>query len=181
MSMMAWRFVVDGDAVDEPEVDHVDAELGVDDVAQRLLDVGDLRGAHWGWAVGLGSSLYLVFFFEPLPLVMGLTFAALAALALYQRRLDWVGLLKLVSLTLAAFAGAYLGTKLLFGYDLFVNMAEVLADATDFNERAHRPYDVWVVRDLGDFALCAGFAAIVLIGYAGWDAVRRGVPARSPR
>ncbi|GAB4056711.1 hypothetical protein [Catellatospora paridis] len=133
-----------------------------------------LRAAHWGWAVGLGASLYLVFFFEPLPLVMGLTFAALAALALYRRQLDWVGLLKLVSLTLAAFAGAYLGTKLVFGYDLFVNLAEVLADATDFNERAHRPYDVWVVRNLGDFALCAGFAATVLIGYAAWDAVRRG-------
>ncbi|WP_155371132.1 hypothetical protein [Catellatospora vulcania] len=134
-----------------------------------------LRSTHWGWAVGVGASLYLVFFFEPLPLVMGLTFAALAALALYHRRLDWVGLLKLVSLTLAAFAGAYLGTKLVFGYDLFVNLAEVLADATDFNERAHRPYDVWVVRNLGDFALCAGIAATVLIGYAAWDAVRRGV------
>ncbi|GAA1365676.1 hypothetical protein [Catellatospora chokoriensis] len=133
-----------------------------------------LRHAHWGWAVGLGASLYLVFFFEPLPLVMGLTFAALAALALHRRRLDGLGLLKLVSLTLAAFAGAYLGLKLVFGYDLFVNLAEVLADATDFNERAHRPYDVWVVRNLGDFALCAGIAAIVLIGYAAWDAVRRG-------
>ncbi|MEU7819446.1 hypothetical protein [Catellatospora sp. NPDC049133] len=134
-----------------------------------------LRHTHWAWAVALGSSLYLVFFFEPLPLVMGLTFAALAALALHRRRLDWVALLKLVSLTLAAFAGAYLGTKLLFGYDLFVNLAEVLADATDFNERAHRPYDVWVVRNLGDFALCAGIAAAVLVGYAAWDAVRRGV------
>src|SRR6478609_6586614 len=40
---------VDGDAVDEAEVDDVDAELGVDDVAQRLLDVG-----HVGWGGGLG-------------------------------------------------------------------------------------------------------------------------------
>ncbi|GAA2376084.1 hypothetical protein Cme02nite_10320 [Catellatospora methionotrophica] len=134
-----------------------------------------LRAAHWGWAVALGGSLYLVFFFEPLPLVMGLTFAALAALALYRRQLDGFGLLRLVSLTLAAFAAAYLGMRLLFGYDLFVNLAAVLADATDFNERAHRPYDVWVVRNLGDFALCAGFVAVAVLGYATWDAVRRGV------
>ena len=37
--------LVDGDAVDEAEVDDVDAELGVDDVAQRLLDVRDVGGA----------------------------------------------------------------------------------------------------------------------------------------
>lgn len=134
-----------------------------------------LRRTHWGWAVGLGAALYLVFFFEPLPLVMGLTFAALAALALYRRELAGFDLLRLVSLTLAAFAAAYLGMRAVFGYDLFVNLAEVLADATDFNERAHRPYDVWVVRNLGDFALCAGIAGCLALGWAAWDAVRRGV------
>ncbi|MEV4414894.1 hypothetical protein [Catellatospora sp. NPDC049609] len=134
-----------------------------------------LRRPHWGWAVGLGAALYLVFFFEPLPLVMGLTFAALAGLALYRRALGGFDLLRLVSLTLAAFAGAYLGMRLLFGYDMFANLAYVLADATDFNERAHRPYDVWVVRNLGDFALCAGIAGCVAVAWAAWDAVRRGV------
>src|SRR6478736_7613146 len=34
------RLRVDGDAVDEAQVDDVDAELGVDDVAHGLLDVG---------------------------------------------------------------------------------------------------------------------------------------------
>lgn len=134
-----------------------------------------LRRPHLGWAAGLGATLYLVFFFEPLPLVMGLTFAALAALALYRRSLDGMGLLRLVSVTLAAFAAAYLGMRLAFGYDLFANLAYVLADATDFNERAFRPYDVWVVRNLGDFAWCLGFGACTLLGYAAWDAVRRGV------
>src|SRR6476661_3037911 len=33
---------VDGDAVDEAEVDDVDPELGVDDIAHRLFDVGDV-------------------------------------------------------------------------------------------------------------------------------------------
>ena len=44
MSMTACRLGVDGDAVDEAEVDDVDAELGVDDVAQGLLDVATLAG-----------------------------------------------------------------------------------------------------------------------------------------
>src|SRR6478735_1797079 len=37
------RLGVDGDAVDEAEVDDVDAELGVDDVAHGLLDVSHVR------------------------------------------------------------------------------------------------------------------------------------------
>src|SRR6476646_2643611 len=49
--------VVDVDAVDEPEVHHVDAELGVDHVAHGFLDVIDLRDAPGGARVGLGHGL----------------------------------------------------------------------------------------------------------------------------
>src|SRR4051794_18493665 len=45
--------LVDGEAVDEAEVDDVDPELGVDDVAQGLLDVGRVRDA--GLAHGVSS------------------------------------------------------------------------------------------------------------------------------
>src|SRR4051794_21006164 len=45
------RLRVDGDAVDEAEVDDVDAELGVDDVAHGFLDVG-----HVGRGGGLGHD-----------------------------------------------------------------------------------------------------------------------------
>src|SRR6476661_4881237 len=37
------RLRVDGDAVDEAEIDDVDAELGVDDVTHGLFDVGHVR------------------------------------------------------------------------------------------------------------------------------------------
>ena len=47
MSRTACVLGVDGDAVDEAEVDDVDAELGVDDVAHGLLDVGDVGGWRW--------------------------------------------------------------------------------------------------------------------------------------
>ena len=42
MSRVRDVVVVDVDAVDETEVDHVDAELGVDHVVHGLLDVVDL-------------------------------------------------------------------------------------------------------------------------------------------
>ncbi|GHJ44722.1 hypothetical protein Cs7R123_20640 [Catellatospora sp. TT07R-123] len=134
-----------------------------------------LRTKSWPWAVSLGLALYLTFLFEPLPLVLGLAFAGTAALALHRRACDWYDLLRLVSLTLAAFAAAYLGMRAVFGYDLFVNLHYVLADANEFNVRAGRPYQVWVWRNLWDFALCAGLAATVVSGAAGWDALRRGL------
>ena len=47
MSMTATLSSSTCDAVDEAEVDDVDAELGVDDVAHRLLDVGDVGARLW--------------------------------------------------------------------------------------------------------------------------------------
>lgn len=134
-----------------------------------------LRGKQWPWAVALGLAVYLTFLFEPLPLVLGLAFLGTIALALHRRTCAWYDLLRLVSLTLAAFAAAYLGMRVVFGYDLFVNLDYVLADANEFNVRAARPYGVWVWRNLCDFALCAGLAATVLVGATAYDAARRGL------
>ncbi|MDI1466006.1 glycosyltransferase family 39 protein [Catellatospora sp. KI3] len=134
-----------------------------------------LRGRQWPWAVAVGLTVYLTFLFEPLPLVLGLAFIGTAALALHRRTCDWYDMLRLVSVTLAAFAAAYLGMRALFGYDLFVNLDYVLADANDFNVRAARPYGVWVWRNLWDLALCAGLAVTVLVGATAYDGFRRGL------
>ncbi len=51
--------LVDLDAVDEAEVDDVDPELGVDDVAHGLLDVGrGRRGRRRGGGGGLGRHRF---------------------------------------------------------------------------------------------------------------------------
>src|SRR5690606_12609206 len=52
--------VLDPHAVDQAEIDHVDAELGVDDIAHRLLEVLEqllLLGRGLGLRAGLGRRL----------------------------------------------------------------------------------------------------------------------------
>jgi len=49
----------DGRAVEQTEVDHVDAELRVDDVAESLLDRGDVRIAADGRGVPSGHGIVL--------------------------------------------------------------------------------------------------------------------------
>lgn len=135
------------------------------------LHVRFLKTRRFGYALGLGGALYLVVFFEALPLVLGVVFAALLGVALRQRSLTWRDALRLVGLTLAGFAACYAALRGLFGYDLFDNFAYVLADANDFNAR-WRPYGMWVTRNLWYLALAAGIASCVMIAAASWDAVR---------
>ncbi|WP_155372674.1 hypothetical protein [Catellatospora vulcania] len=136
------------------------------------LHVRFLKTRRAGYALGLGGALYLTVFFEALPLVLGIVFAALLGVALRQRTLTWMDTLRLVGFTLAGFAGCYAAMRGLFGYDLFDNFAYVLADANDFNAR-WRPYGMWVTRNLWYLALAGGIASCVMLAAAGWDAVRR--------
>jgi hypothetical protein len=136
------------------------------------LHVRFLRTRRAGWALGLGGALYLVVFFEALPLVMGLVFAALLGAALWRRAVSWRDVLRLVGWAAAGFAACYAALWLGFGYDLFDNFGYVLADANDFNAR-HRPYGMWLTRNLWYLAIAAGFASCVLLAVAAVDAVRR--------
>ncbi|GAA1630237.1 hypothetical protein [Catellatospora bangladeshensis] len=136
------------------------------------LHVRFLRTRRLGWALGLGAALYLVVFFEALPLVLGLVFAALLGVALWRRSLAWRDVLRLVGWAVAGFAACYAALRLSFGYDLFDNFGYVLADANDFNER-HRPYGMWLSRNLWYLAMAAGFASCLLLAVAAVDAVRR--------
>ncbi|GAA2384663.1 hypothetical protein Cme02nite_65980 [Catellatospora methionotrophica] len=136
------------------------------------LHVRFLKTGRYGYALGLGCALYLTVFFEALPLVLGVVFAALLGVALRQRTLTWPDVLRLVALTVAGFAVCNALLRGLFGYDLFDNFAYVLADANDFNAR-WRPYGMWVTRNLWYLALAAGVASCVLLAAATFDAVRR--------
>src|SRR5262249_19777150 len=52
----ADRAVTDVDAVDEPEIDDVDPELGIDDVLQRVSDVGFTARHHCSSSIAFGKS-----------------------------------------------------------------------------------------------------------------------------
>ncbi|GAB4052070.1 hypothetical protein [Catellatospora paridis] len=135
------------------------------------LHVRFLKTGRAGYALGLGGALYLTVFFEALPLVLGIVFAALLGVALRQRTMSWPDALRLLGLTLAGFAGCYAAMRGLFGYDLFDNFGYVLADANDFNSR-WRPYGMWVTRNLWYLALAGGVASCVMLAAAAVDAVR---------
>jgi hypothetical protein len=136
------------------------------------LHVRFLKTRRLGWALGLGGALLLTAFFEALPLVMGLVFAALLGVALARRSLTWRDAARLVGGAVVGFAACVVALRLAFGYGLFDNFAYVLADANDFNAR-WRPYGMWVTRNLWYLAMAAGFASCALLAVAGFDAVRR--------
>lgn len=120
-----------------------------------------LHRPHWAFAAALGAALYLTVLFEPLPLTMGLIFAALLAWALATKLMAWAAALRLIAVTAAVLAAGHAGMRMVFGYDTIANFTYVYADAHAFNGNGHRPYRVWVVRNLWDFTLSTGVAATI--------------------
>jgi hypothetical protein len=145
-------------------------------LAAFLLHVAFLRTRRWYYAVGLGATLFLVVFFEPLPLTMGILFAAVLGAALVQRQLSWRDAARLVALSALGFVLLYVLMRLIFHYDLWWDFRRVLNDANSFNETARRRYDIWVRQNLLDFVLGAGVGAVILgaIGLIAALATRRG-------
>ncbi|MBV1851216.1 glycosyltransferase family 39 protein [Catellatospora tritici] len=133
-----------------------------------------LRRPRRGDAVALGAFLYGTMFFEPLPLALGVVFVALLGWAKAGGRLSWPDTGWLIGLAVAGFAACYAAMRLVVGYDLASNFAYVLDDARGFNGDGHRPYGVWVVRNLWDFAIAAGLPTVLLVAAGVVDAVRRG-------
>jgi methylthioxylose transferase len=128
-----------------------------------LLFVRFLSTQRWPWALGLGFALYLLAFFEPLPLVMAILFAAFLAAALFNGTLSVRSAAILVGLAAVGFVAIHTAIWMVFRYNLFVNFAYVLDDARGFNRRASRPYDIWVSQNLFDFVLAVGTCAACLV------------------
>jgi methylthioxylose transferase len=135
------------------------------------LHIRFVQRGHWVYAALLGPALYLTLFFEPLPMVMGLVFVAILAVALRRRSLTWLGAGRLIAVMLAAFAATHLVMRLTVGYDIFANVAYVVADAQGFNE-GWRPYELWLTRNLSDFAAATGLATLALVMAAAWGSIR---------
>ncbi len=135
------------------------------------LHVRFLATGRWPWALGLGALLYLTIVFEPLPLVMGILFAAFLGAALLKGTLSLRAAAMLVVLAAVGFAAVHVLARFALHYDLFENFAYVLRDAREFNVRRGRSYEVWVARNLYDFALAAGVCATALVPAALLDAL----------
>ena len=111
----------------------------------------------------LGVLLYVVCLFEPLPLVMGLLFAAMVLRAMATGTLPWIRAVELCVLTAAGFAATHVVFVALFDFDLLHAFRVVLADAVDFNRDDNRLYSVWIFANLKETFLAVGIAQALFL------------------
>jgi hypothetical protein len=141
--------------------------------ACALLVLRWLRTGRAAYAAASGVALFGLAFFEPVPLVMGLLFAALAARAVSRGDLTARRFLLQGCVLVGAFIVTYVAMYLAFGFDLVDALRRVLADAASFNVKAGRPYSIWIRRNLFDFPLSAGVCQVVIFGAVLLGSVRR--------
>jgi hypothetical protein len=123
------------------------------------------------YAALLGAALYAVAFFEPLPLVMGLLFAALVARALWLRTISGRVLLEHLGVGCVAFATSYAAMYLWFGFDLIDAFRRIGSHAVEFNVQNARPYEVWLTENLWEFVVGMGVCQAVVFFAALLDGV----------
>jgi hypothetical protein len=123
------------------------------------------------YAAMFGIALYGLVFYEPLPLVMGLLFAALAARALWRADTTWRQLLLQSGVVIVAFATAYALIRIWSGFDLISAFRQIGAHAVAFNAEAARPYSIWVRENLVEFLFGVGLCQAVVF----WAALGEGL------
>lgn len=135
-----------------------------------------LRRNSLTMSAAFGASLYLLAFFEPLPLVMGLVFVALLYRALMHD--NGRAYLKQGAAAVGAFFVLYAVVRLATTYDLLANLNYVIRDAGSFNTEK-RDYLIWLGANLTEFALAAGVATTIVFlggfGDAEWRSSRSAI------
>ena len=119
-----------------------------------------------------GGLLYLLVFFEPLPLVMGLFFVTIAVAAMVRGTMRPGTFAIQSAAMLAFFALTAVVVYEATGFDLLDAFRQIGAHAVEFNDVAGRPYAVWLRANLGEFLVGSGPAPIVLafiVPVAAWS------------
>jgi methylthioxylose transferase len=131
------------------------------------------------YAALLGVSLYALVFFEPLPLAMGLLFAALLGRAILVNGMTARQMAAHVAVGGVGFAVTAFAMRLWFGFDLLSAFQHVKAHAVEFNAAQGRPYALWLWHNLREFAFGTGLCQIVLFWAALADGLRTPGPWRT--
>jgi hypothetical protein len=121
-----------------------------------------LRGGRTMLAVLFGVSLYGLVFFEPLPLVTGLLFVAVSALALHRKWLSVERFVLHCCLIMATFIATTETVALATGFSLLFAFRQIHSHAVAFNLAEARPYGVWIMANLGEFLFGTGVSQMVL-------------------
>jgi len=129
------------------------------------LELRFLRDPHWRYAALLGASLYACIFFEPLPLAMGIVFAAFLVRGLRTNQVDVMDLWRLAAVAAGVLGALHVVVRVLTGYDLIADLLSIVHNALRFHRGADRPYAIWVWRNLVDFWVNFGVCqAVVVLG-----------------
>jgi hypothetical protein len=132
-----------------------------------------LQRARLGYGIAAAVSLYMLVFFEPMPLVIGGLVALILAGALMRGDIALKTLMTQGLFIIAAFFGTMALVWLVFDFNLADAFRRVAADAAAFNIELDRPYALWVRRNLIDFGFGVGICQAVLFWFAAADGLRR--------
>lgn len=125
------------------------------------------------YLVLLGISLYILVLFEPSPLVTGILFAGILAHAIVHRKITWKEIAGLVLIPLLSFAATYLLFWWIFSFDLWQAFQHIWTDASDFNDREHRGYVVWLRENVKEFFYAVGLPVGMVFVYCAFDLLAR--------
>ena len=137
-----------------------------------------LRTGATAYAALMGLGLYGLVFFEPLPLVMGLLFAALVLAAIGRGEVAWDRFLAQTGVVIFVFIGTSEAVAAASGFDAVRAFRSIGTHAVEFNESTGRPYWVWVRANLWEFVFGIGFCQATSFCVLVWSALRGARPWR---
>ena len=108
------------------------------------------------YALSLGAALYLLFIFEPLPLVTGLIALALIGRSLYIKETAPGDIFRMIVFTLVSFGVTHAVVFGLFGLDVFRAFSFIMSDMARSHIDLGRTYHIWILENLRNFFFNAG-------------------------
>jgi hypothetical protein len=130
-------------------------------IACGWLLLGWLRTGRTLYPALLGFAVYGLAFFEPLPLVMGLLFLALALAAIGRTQISWERFVAQAAVTIGVFIATAEAMTAWTGFDIARTFQTIGRHAMEFKATTARPYAVWVTANLWEFALGVGLCQLV--------------------
>jgi hypothetical protein len=137
-----------------------------------------LRTGRTSLAILLGVALFGLVFFEPLPLVIGLLFAALAWRSMAAGEIGPQRFIVQAAVVLLTFVATSEIVYAVSGFELLQALRMTAAHAVAFNTAAGRPYGFWVLENPAEFLFGVGvcqavlFAGVTVVGLRGSSPVR---------
>jgi len=132
-----------------------------------------LRTGRTADAALLGAASYGLVFFEPLPLVIGLLFAALALRAIALGAIPPQRFAFQAIAVLVTFIAVSEAVRAATGFELVYSLSQMIARASAFNEVAARPYGFWALENPAEFLFGVGACQVALFA-AVFRSVMRG-------